>query len=109
MANTINWLNPATGAVSPTAAQVAAQNEVIVDLTTDGALTSQVLTHNMGISAADIALGRPNISVQPSSALANTTLAYFVSAIAANTITLTFAAVAATIRVKISRPHTLVQ
>lgn len=113
MANTINFLNPATGAVSPTAAQVAAQNEVIVDVTTDGVTVTQTITHNLGISAADLALGYPHVLYEPESLHAFDTLQLFMNpatpAKTANTVILTFSAVAARFLLTISRPHTLIR
>jgi hypothetical protein len=111
MANTINWTNPATGAVTPTALQVANQDSVIVDLTTDGVTTTQTLTHNLNISAADLALGMPDVTFEPESASANSTLIPWMNpatpAKSANAVILTFAAVAGQLKVKIKRPHSI--
>jgi hypothetical protein len=109
MANTINFLNPATGAVTPTAAQVANQDSVIVDITTDGVTVTQTITHNLNISAADIALGYPDITIEPNSptGIPATLLILITRAVTANAVVLTFAAVAATFRLKIKRPHSI--
>jgi hypothetical protein len=108
-ANTINWLWPATGAAGPTAAQVQNQDSVTVDVTTDGVTTTQTLTHNLNISAADIANGFPHILIEPNSAtgIPATLLILITRPVTANAVVLTYAAVAATFRVSIFRPHTL--
>jgi len=111
MANTINWLSPATGAVTPTAAQVANQNSVVVDVTTDGVTVTQTLTHNMGIPAADITAGFPEITFESNSptGLPATLLPVITRPVTANAVVLTFAAIAATFRVRIRRPHSTAQ
>jgi hypothetical protein len=109
---TFNWLWPATGAAGPTAAQVQNQNSVIVDVTTDGAATTFTVTHNLGISAADIALGFPNINIEPNSAsgIPATLLLVITRPIASgNAVIFTCAAVVGTFRVKISGPHSMVR
>lgn len=112
MANTIAWLKPATGAVDPTAAAVAAMNETIVNLTSDGTLTTQTLTHNMNISAADLALGYPHVTLEPGNAAAFSTFLPVINLTTgktANTVVITFAAVVGIVKVRIARPNTLVQ
>lgn len=110
MAVTQNFTNPATGAVSPTAAQVQNQCEVICLITTDGVATTTTITHNLGVSAADLTLGYPDVILEPSSAnAANGTLAAYISSKTANTVVLTFLAVVGILNVKITRPNTLVR
>jgi hypothetical protein len=107
--NTLNWLWPATGAVTPTAAQVANQDSVIVDVTTDGVLTTQTFTHNLNISAADITAGWPDITWEAGGAtgIPATLLLLITRPVTANAVILTFAAVVATFRLKIKRPHSI--
>jgi len=107
--NTLNWLWPATGAAGPTAAQVANQDSVVVDVTTDGALMTQTFTHNLNISAADIANGWPDIIIEPNpaSGIPATLLLVVTRPVTANAVILTFAAVVGTFRLKIKRPHTI--
>lgn len=106
---TLNWLWPATGAANPTAAQVANQDSVVVDVTTDGTATTETLTHNLNISAADIALGFPHINIEPNSpsGIPATLLIVITRPVTANAVVLTFAAVVGTFRVSILRPHTI--
>ena len=102
-----NYLWPATGAASPTAAQVQNQDSVVVDCTSDGSFTTFTLTHNLNISAADIALGFPDILIEPNSptGIPATLLILITRPIASgNAVIFTCAAVAATFRVKIKRP-----
>ena len=105
-----NYLNPATGAASPTAAQVFNQDSVVVDCTTDGVITTFTLTHNLNVSAADIALGYPEVFIEPNSptGIPATLLILITRPIASgNAVVFTCAAVAATFRVRIKRPHTI--
>lgn len=105
-----NYLWPATGAASPTAAQVQNQDSVTVDCTTDGALATFTLTHNLNISAADIALGFPHILIEPNSptGIPATLLILITRPIASgNAVIFTCAAIAATFRVTIFRPHSI--
>lgn len=104
----LNWLWPATGATGPTAAQVANQDSAVVDVTTDGAATTTTLTHNLNISAADLANGRPNVSIIANGASGiPATLLIVQSTTTANAVVLTFAAVVGTFRVRIERPHSI--
>ena len=105
-----NYLWPATGAASPTAAQVANQDSVVVDCTTDGVITTFTLTHNLNISAADILAGWPDILIENNSptGIPATLLIMITRPIASgNAVIFTCAAIAATFRVKIKRPHTI--
>jgi hypothetical protein len=106
---TINWLWPATGATGPTAAQVANQDSVAVDITTDGTATTTTLTHNLNISPADIANGFPHIIIESNSAsgIPATLLIIITRPVTANAVILTYAAVVGTFRVKILRPHSI--
>lgn len=110
MAFAQNYLNPATGAASPTAAQVQNQDSVVVDCTTDGVITTFTLTHNLGVSAADITLGYPECTWEPNSptGIPATLLITITRPIASgNAVVFTCAAVAATFRMRIKRPHSI--
>lgn len=107
---TQNFLWPATGAASPTAAQVIDQDSVAVDIVTDGTATTFTVTHNMNISAADITSGFPHITFEPNSptGIPATLLILITRPIASgNAVVITFAAVAATFRMVIERPHSI--
>ena len=71
MANSLNFLSPATGAVDPTAAQVAQISTVTVDSTIDGTGTTQVINHNLGLSAADVTAGYPDVELTPTGVLSS--------------------------------------
>lgn len=104
----LNWLWPATGATGPTAAQVENQDSVAVDVTTDGTATTTTLTHNLNISAADLAFGFPDVIITPNGASGiPATLLIVQSTTSANAVVLTFAAVVGTFRVKIKRPFSM--
>lgn len=109
MANAISWLNPATAAVDPTAAQVAQLSTVTADLTIDGTGTTFTINHNLALSAADLAAGWPTVQLLAESLHASDgTGAARVTSFTTNTVVVTFiTGVAQTLRVTIARPHTL--
>ena len=107
MAVSNNYVLPATAAVAPTAAQVA--TSVIADVTaTADADTTATITHNFG-AAPLLVLLTPLLQVSAGLSL------WAVTAIGANTVTLTKATTAgsgnagAQVRVWITKPHTLIQ
>lgn len=111
---TFNWLWPATGAVTPTAAAYGLPggpaDQATVDVTTDGVATTFTVTHNLNISAADITAGFPIIIIEPNSAtgIPATLLLIVTRPIASgNAVIFTCAAIAATFRVRIQRPHSI--
>jgi hypothetical protein len=111
---TFNWLSPATGAATPTASSYGAAggpaDSATVDVTTDGVATTFTVTHNLGISAADITAGYPIIIVEPNSAtgIPATLLLIITRPIASgNAVIFTCAAIAATFRVRILRPFSM--
>lgn len=118
MAINLNYLWPATGAVAPTALQVADEVVVDVEATADGD-GDAAITHNLGLSAADLAVGKPLITLMiGAGVVANAAAArlsnWLITAIAANTITVTKVAGAggsgaagAQLRVSIKRPHSI--
>jgi hypothetical protein len=81
---------------------------VNVDIVTDGVATTFTVTHNLNISAADIAAGFPDILIENNSptGIPATLLPLITRPIASgNAVVLTFAGVAATFRLKIKRPY----
>lgn len=81
-------------------------NMVIAQVTPDGAATSVTITHNMVVSAADLALGLPNVNFEPQDA--NFALvAPFVSSKTADTVVITHLAHAGVFNVVIKRPNTI--
>ncbi len=114
MANTVAYYaipaaGFAAGATPPTAAQAAGVNEVMGLVTGDGATLSIVFTHNLGISAADLARGLPHVDTEALLA-AGITAAPFIASQTANAITFTNVAfTGAGLKVRVSRPSTLVQ
>lgn len=107
MAGTSFYEWPPTGAVAPTALQVA--DQVTALITSDGGAGNAVVTHNMGLSVADLAVGRPVVTIEK--VLQAASLAdWIVSAKAANTVTLTQLAAGgatANLRVHVRRPHSI--
>jgi hypothetical protein len=113
MANTIAYEATPTGyaggATAPTAAQAAQFNELRGVVTGDGATASITFTHNMGISAADLARGLPHVDSEILLA-AGYTAAAFIASKTANTVVFTNTAfTGAGLRIRVSRPNSLVE
>lgn len=114
---TVNYLWPvtATPTTPPNAAQSAAVSTVIAGVTaTADADTTAVITHNLGIPAADLAAGFPVITITGITAPSAISLWRAVNT-DGNTVTLTKSTTVGSggvgdqIRVSISRPHTIVR
>jgi len=105
MANTINYENPSAGGATPPTAQVMrAHQQMSAIITGDGATLTTVIVHNMNISAADLALGYPEVEFENLLAAGNTA-AMLVTTKTANNVTLTNVAfTGAGVRVRIKRP-----
>jgi hypothetical protein len=77
--------------------------------------TDVVITHNMALAAADLAAGRPIVTLMPgqAEAAASRLSAWVITNIAANTVTVTKTAAGGSgaagiqLRVDIRRPHTI--
>jgi hypothetical protein len=117
MAVTITYQYPVAGTTAPTAAQMLNKNTVraTVIATADADTTATVI-HNMGLTAAQLAAGQPEIILTQILSQALTALsAWVVSAQAANSITLTKLTSTGSgnaspqLEVVIHRPHTLPQ
>lgn len=110
MAVTVTYSWPVAGVVAPTALQT--EDLVVADVIADNnADTDAVITHNIGLSAAELVAGFPIVALEPMIAAAQASL-WYVSAKAANTVTVTKAAgvggdPAAQLRVHVRRPHTI--
>lgn len=102
--NTVTYETPVTGVTAPTAVQADTHQVVSATITGDAAATTFTITHNWGLSAADLAAGFAHIEFEPLLAAfygANP----FVASKTANTVVFTcvaFAGVA--FRVKVKRP-----
>ena len=79
-------------------------NSVRGTLLTDGVLTAQTITHNLGFSTAELAAGLPEVVVEPLSA-GQPALAILISSKTANTLVFTFLAAVGTIGFTIRRPQ----
>lgn len=107
MAGTAVYEYPVAGGVAPTALQT--KETVVATLLSDGLIGDGIITHNMGLSAADLAAGRPVINLERYAAGA-LAAQWIVTAFDANTVTCTQLAAGGatnTIRVTIRRPHTI--
>lgn len=112
MAMTVTYEHPVAGLVPPVA--VTESKDLVVATVGVGlaADTDAVIVHNLGLAAADLAAGHPEVVLEPLTAAARASL-WYVSAKTANNITVTKAggvgAGAAQLRAHISRPHTIGQ
>lgn len=113
MANTVAYeatnTGYAGGATAPTADQAADVNEISGIVTGDGAATAITFTHNLGISATDLARGLPHVDLEVLLA-AGYTAAAIISSKTANAVAFTNTAfTGAGLRIRVARPSTLVQ
>lgn len=117
MAVTVTYEHPVTGIVAPTALQTKEQVTATVIATLD-ADAAAIIVHNMGLTAAELALGLPIVVLEPILAAARTS-DWIVGSAAlpagkdANTIQVSKTIAggsgngAAQLRVNILRPHTI--
>lgn len=112
MAVVVTYLTPVAGITAPTTAQASQADTVVADIvaSADADVTATV-THNMQISAADLAAGFPLVSIIPTLSQALAALSsWSVTTIATNTVVLTKLATAgsgnaaAQLRVTVLRP-----
>jgi len=115
MANVINYLWPVLGSTPPTAAQSSVVNSVRATITpTQTNSPTQAITHNLGISAADISSGFEDVGIEPLDSLAGTS-GWYVQSIDPNFIGLAQGNSSGgydtnvQVKVTISRPHTIVR
>ena len=64
MANTVTYENPISGVTAPTAIQDDTHQQLSAVITGDGATLTFTVTHNWGISAADLTLGYPEVEYE---------------------------------------------
>ena len=109
--STVAYQNPVTGAAAPTAAQALLSNTITASVVFGDADTTATITHNFGLSAAQLALGFPIVSFNLST---TGTLAVNYSVTpASNTVVIAKASTAtgsgSTLQVSIARPFSAVQ
>jgi hypothetical protein len=110
---TVTYTHPVAGLVAPTALQTKEMVKADIIASAD-ADTTAIVTHNMGLSAAELAAGMPTVvmTLILSQALAALS-AWTNTAVDANTATFTKLATAGSLsaspqlRVTITRPHTI--
>lgn len=103
--NTVAYETPVTGATAPTAGQSRTHNQVTAIITGDNAGTTFTVTHNWGLTTAQLAAGAfPRVEFEPLLA-AFTTAAPLISSKTANAVAFTCTAfTGAAFRVVIWRP-----
>lgn len=103
---TYEW--PIAGVTAPTATQMFGHNTLVAQVAPALYDTTIVITHNMNISTADLASGFPEIEITPIAA-AFATSTPFISARAANSVTVTISDPVTeaedTFRITIKRPQ----
>lgn len=116
MAVTVTYEHPVAGAVAPTAAQAAAVSMVSANvIATADADTTAVITHNMALTAAELAAGFPLVTILPLLQAVGALSEWAMTAKDANTCTFTKGTGAgsgnagAQLRVVVQRPHTIIR
>lgn len=112
---TVTYLHPVAGGTAPTALQASNAQSVVADvIATADADTTATITHNFGLSAAELASGSPVIDFVPIISQSLTALSsWAVTAIATNSVTLTKLTSTGSgnanpqVRVFIQRPHSI--
>lgn len=112
MAVTVTYEHPVAGIVAPTALQVADMVVATIIKGADGDIAATI-THNFGLTAAQLAAGFPIVTITPIEQLTAVLADWTVSATAANSITLAATAGAGSgganpqVRVTVRRPHSI--
>jgi Fe-S cluster assembly scaffold protein SufB len=105
--NSVAYEWPITGATAPTAQQSRNHQQVVAVITGDNAATTFTVTHNWGLTAAELAALFPEVDYEAILAAGNTA-APVVSARNANSVDFTCTAfTGAGLVVRIRRPHTM--
>lgn len=102
--NTVTYETPVVGVVAPTAAQSRPHQQISAVITGDGAATAFTLTHNWGLSVADLAVGWAEVELEYLLA-AGYTAAALITSKNANTVVFSCTAfTGAGLRVRLKRP-----
>jgi len=105
--NSVAYETPVTGATAPTAHQSRHRQQVVAVVTGDGAATTFTITHNWGLSTAELAASFPEVDYEAILAAGNTA-APVISSKSANAVDFTCTAFSgAGLRVRLRRPHTM--
>jgi len=107
--NTVTYEYPVAGTTAPTASQSSRKNEISAVITGDNSATDFTVTHNWGLSAAELADGWPRVNIEYLLA-AGYTAASLITSKTANTVVFSNTAfTGAALRVRLERPHTIVR
>ncbi len=107
--NTVTYEAPVAGTTAPTAAQARTHQSLQCTVNGDNSATTIVVTHNWGLSAADLAAGYPFVDTEILLASGNTAAA-LVTTKAANSVTLTVTAFTGVgLRIRLQRPFTQIR
>lgn len=107
--NTVAYEYPVSGATAPTASQARTHQSMSAIVTGDGSATSFVITHNWGLSAADLTNGFPWVQLEIL-ITAGYTAAALVTTKAANSVTFTCTGfTGAGLRVRLERPYSMLR
>lgn len=102
MPATVTYESPIAGATAPTATQAYGHNEVVASVTAVLYDVAATITHNMGLTAAEVAAGFPEVQIEPKILPASQP---FVATYGANSVVLTLNGTADQFRVRIKRPQ----
>jgi hypothetical protein len=102
--NTVTYETPVVGVTAPTATQSRPHQQISAVVTGDGAATTFTLTHNWGLTAADLAAGWAEVELEYLLA-AGYTAAALITSKTANTVVFSCTAfTGAGLRVRLKRP-----
>lgn len=108
-ANTVTYENPVAGTTAPTASESRGHQSLTCTVTGDGAATSFVITHNWGLTAAQLAKGFPFV-IKDQILAAGYTAAAITGARTANDVTFANTAfTGAGLRITLLRPWSAIQ
>jgi hypothetical protein len=107
--NTVAYEYPVSGATAPTASQARIHQSMSAIVTGDGSATTFVITHNWGLSAADLTNGFPWVQLEVL-ITAGYTAAALVTTKATNSVTFTCTGfTGAGLRVRLERPYSMLR
>jgi hypothetical protein len=109
--STVTYQNPVAGVTAPTAAQALNSNTITASVNFADADTTATITHNFGLSTAQLALGFPIVSMVQTTS--GTLAVNYSVTLAANTVVIAKASTAtgsgSVFNVAVARPFSAVQ
>lgn len=107
--NTVTYETPVAGTTAPTAAQSRTHQTIGATITGDNSAVAFTVTHNWGLSAAQLAKGFPEVNLEVILAAGYTAAAIITSKTANTVVFSNTAFTGAGLRVTLSRPFSMLQ